>query len=247
MPEKITYSILLGCCLLFNATVNAQEGEGVIMVPTVDTVYEVNDQMNGSNEILPVDSISLVPARKVNEAASKRIRKDEDYWYANEKLPGKEKPAKATGRSWADILFWILLGAGFIALLTWFLTSSNVFLFRKKHANIPLDTEDAEENIYELDFEKEIHKAVRSGNYRMAVRMLYLQLLRNLSDREIIQYSTDKTNSQYLAQLSGTKFYNDFFTLTRHFDYIWYGEFPLTEEGYALLEKDFRQFNSKLS
>lgn len=249
MSEKIIYGLVFSCCLLFNTIVNAQEDEGVIMPPVVmDTVYEVTEQMHGSNEILLVDSISSVKTRKLNETDLNRIRQDEDYWYANEKLPEKEKPsATAPGKSWVDIIFWILVGGGFIALLIWFLTSSNIFLFRKRSATIPLESETIEENIYELDFEKEIHKAVKAGNYRMAVRMLYLQLLRNLSEREIIRYSTDKTNSQYLSQLSGTSYYNEFFTLTRHFDYIWYGEFPLTQDGYVLLEKDFRQFNSRLS
>jgi hypothetical protein len=186
----------------------------------------------------------------------KKVKSDEDYWYANvapprekkEQEPAK-KPVSIFNKAWFNTLFWILLVGGFVALLVWFLATSNISLFRRKiKATGEEDLEEIEtENIFELNFEKEIQKAIDAANHRLAVRLMYLRTLRDLSLCKLINYTHEKTNTDYLLQLAASPYYKNFFRLTRNFDYTWYGHFPLTQESFLLIQNDFNSFKQQLS
>jgi hypothetical protein len=75
---------------------------------------------------------------------------------------------------------------------------------------------------------------------------MFLQLLKELSNKNIIRYQQDRTNFDYLMQLHGTKYYEDFFRLTRNYEYAWYGLFDITESKFELVKKDFNKMNSQL-
>ena len=81
----------------------------------------------------------------------------------------------------------------------------------------------ATEDIFAINYQKEIDKAAQQGNYRLAVRLLFLRILKNLSQKNIIRYTQDKTNLDYLVQLHATRYYSDFFRITRNYEYSWYG------------------------
>ncbi|MGZ8537630.1 MAG: hypothetical protein ACXWV9_05160 [Flavisolibacter sp.] len=141
----------------------------------------------------------------------------------------------------------IIIG-GFVAVLVWYLASSNISLFRKRSAPISLDEDEIlTEDIFKIKYEKEIQSAIVSQNFRLAIRLMYLRTLRELSDRQLIQFTQEKTNSDYLNQLSNTKYYRHFFQLTREFEYTWYGKFQLSQEAFGSVEKDFNDFKQQLS
>ncbi len=80
-----------------------------------------------------------------------------------------------------------------------------------------------------------------------AVRILYLQTLKMLSEKNIITYQADFTNMHYMQQLSQTLFYKDFFTITRHYEYVWYGEFAVSESAFDRIKNDFTSIQNKVS
>jgi hypothetical protein len=134
-----------------------------------------------------------------------------------------------------------------IAVVLWFLASSNIQLFRKPAAVIVPETEDfISEDIFGIDFEKEISKAIGQQNYRLAIRMLYLRTLKELSELSLIDYKHERTNSEYVSQLAATTFYTDFFRLTRDFEYVWYGKFDLSENSFHQVQSEFDQFREGL-
>ena len=129
-----------------------------------------------------------------------------------------------------------------------FLLKSNPKLFRKKAAPVYANDEpQITENIFSINYDKELKKALAQNDYRTAVRLQYLQLLAQLSGKEVIQYQEGRTNSDYLVQLHPTPYYKGFKILTRHFDYAWYGQFPITGEAYQTIENDFATFRSSMS
>jgi hypothetical protein len=65
-----------------------------------------------------------------------------------------------------------------------------------------------------------------------------------MSEKGIIDYKQTRTNNDYVMQLYGTTYYKDFSKLTRHFEYTWYGQFPLSEEGFASMRNDFDTFKN---
>jgi hypothetical protein len=72
------------------------------------------------------------------------------------------------------------------------------------------------------------------GEYREAVRHLYLALLSRLHRDGAILYDVTLSNWDYLRLWRGrTEWKAPFRELTRRFDFIWYGNVPVNVQGYA--------------
>lgn len=97
-----------------------------------------------------------------------------------------------------------------------------------------------EELLRNKDLRKLIAQALRKKDYRLAVRYHYLWLLKTLSDREYIQYASDKTNTDYLQELRTEKIHAPFQQVTMLYDYIWYGNFPLSEAAFEHAQRHFQ-------
>ncbi|HSP77565.1 MAG TPA: DUF4129 domain-containing protein, partial [Myxococcaceae bacterium] len=75
------------------------------------------------------------------------------------------------------------------------------------------------------------------GEYREAVRSLYLALLSRLHHEGVIHYDTTLSNWDYLRRFrSRREWLPSFRELTLRFDFAWYGNLPVGAEGY----RDFR-------
>ena len=77
-----------------------------------------------------------------------------------------------------------------------------------------------------------IAEAEDAGNYRLATRLGYLEVLKHLTDRGLIQWQPDKTNHAYLAELAAGPLREAFRGATRQFEYVWYGELRLNAALY---------------
>jgi Domain of unknown function (DUF4129) len=90
------------------------------------------------------------------------------------------------------------------------------------------------------NFDAAINKAKSENNYRLAVRYLYLQLLQRLTAAGAIEFAVDKTNTEYLRELTGKPYKETVAELTRYYDYVWYGEFEMDETLYTRVESKFK-------
>ncbi len=75
-------------------------------------------------------------------------------------------------------------------------------------------------------------KFARQGQWRLALRALYLELLVTLHERGRIRYERQRTNGDYLATLHGTPAGAPFSRLTGAFDLAWYGNKPFEALDY---------------
>jgi hypothetical protein len=76
--------------------------------------------------------------------------------------------------------------------------------------------------------------AARAGDFRTAVRKLYVALLYELAERNLIELDDSATNREYLRKVSGfSALASPMSFLTDRFDYVWYGMFPSGEEDFA--------------
>ncbi|AII52990.1 DUF4129 domain-containing protein [Hymenobacter sp. APR13] len=113
-------------------------------------------------------------------------------------------------------------------------------------AALPYDVES--EDIHGLQFDELITAAETAGNYRLAVRLGYLQVLKQLTDQGLIRWQPDKTNHDYLFELPPGPLPDAFRELTRQFDYVWYGEQDdLTPGHYAQARATRLAFQQLLS
>ena len=76
--------------------------------------------------------------------------------------------------------------------------------------------------------------AARAGDFRTAIRKLYISLLYDLAERNVIELEDSATNHEYLARLSR---FNSLTApvgyLTDRFDYCWYGMTASSEEEFS--------------
>jgi len=95
------------------------------------------------------------------------------------------------------------------------------------------------------DYDKQVAIAIGNKNYRLATRYLYLQSIQKLTNTGAILFAADKTNTQYLYELAGKPYKEEFASLTLNYEYVWYGEFLIDEMNFTKLQARFRQFNNQ--
>lgn len=103
-----------------------------------------------------------------------------------------------------------------------------------------------EEDIHESDFEALLQRAIQNKEYRLAIRYYYLSVLKLLSDKKLIEYHKDKTNSEYLFELADKETRSQFSYLSYVFTYVWYGEFPVDEQAFKAAERKYQSFKKSL-
>jgi hypothetical protein len=193
----------------------------------------------------------IVQQRKIPDEQVRKMQEDDDFWYANTEIKKTKKDEEKqdhvpiSQRKWFQALLWIVIVGGFAVFVALYLTGSNVGLFRRRAEALATgsETDEIPQDIFAINYQKEIDKAAANGNYRLAVRLMFLRLLKQMTERNIIQYKQDKTNFDYLMQLQPTSYYNNFFRVTRNYEYSWYGKFPISEEAYKAIRNDFAQFD----
>lgn len=114
----------------------------------------------------------------------------------------------------------IMAGLSLIGLVLWFLYKKRPELFLR-NAKRRMYEEEEGDTIYGIDFDKEIRLATQQGDYRGAVRWVYLQTLRYLSDTHQIDWQLYKTPTQYEYECREESFRE----LTNHFLRVRYGHF----------------------
>lgn len=141
--------------------------------------------------------------------------------------------------------FYGLLGALLLMAIVLFIRKSNINLFSRSGHRFNEEAT-AEAAAGPQDYDALAQAAANGGDYRSAVRMRYLQALHILQIKELIEPGKDKTNMDYLRELSATAFHQPFAALTRHYEYIWYGKVPLSNGQFAQLDEQFAEFKKSL-
>ncbi|MDR0793237.1 MAG: DUF4129 domain-containing protein, partial [Chitinophagaceae bacterium] len=169
-----------------------------------------------------------------------------EFWYVkaaeNGTLFKKEESPNISYGFWSNFFsaIWWILVAVFVLAIVYFLLSNKINIFRKTTRSFSGGGEDYdEENIFELPYQKLLKKAYDEKNYRLVIRLLYLQTLKILSEKSVIKYQAGLTNSTYVSQLYNSKYYDLFFRITRYYEYVWYGEFPVETATFQKIEQDF--------
>jgi hypothetical protein len=102
------------------------------------------------------------------------------------------------------------------------------------------------ENIHELDFDKLIQEATAEGDYRKAIRLLFLHSLKMLADKNFIHWEQGKTNHDYLSELTVANLKEGFNELNYYFEYAWYGNFKVNHELFLKVQHAFTNWRQRI-
>jgi hypothetical protein len=207
------------------------------------------------------DDSSKIQTRSFDEGTLKRLKSDESLQY-------KEPPTIAeslwdrallliqqffdslfTGAvttNWGR-LFSYVFGLVLIVVLIMMILKVNafkVFYSGQGASTIPYNALD--ENIHDMDFDKLIQEAIAAGDYRKGIRLLFLNSLKMLADKNFIHWEQGKTNHDYLSELSASELKEGFNELNYYFEYAWYGNFRISHETFLKIQHTFSAWRQRI-
>jgi len=100
----------------------------------------------------------------------------------------------------------------------------------------------AEEDIRAMDIPSMIAQAERDGDWRGAIRLHYLLVLRKLVDQGLLTWSPDRTDRDYMRQLKDPSTRARFANAALIFQWVWYGHAEVDRERYASFQRPFIEF-----
>ena len=215
-------------------------------------------------DILSDTSLYIFPINISSDSVDNwKRRKEFDYMKNLDSLLKRQQQQDVSNLSTeteavTDSFLQRLLSSSMVQVLLWCIAAVFVFimLYRLFSLDAVFRQQPAEAAIVEpsahtgkvtvAEYDKLIMQACRLGDYRMAVRYLFLKSLSALEQNECLVLSADKTNYQYVQEIdNGLK--NDFSALVLIYDYIWYGGIVPEKAMYSGIEKKFIAFHQKMT
>ena len=202
--------------------------------------------MSVYSQVPKTDSL-LLNDKKWNE-----LKKDVDYTetYKDDK-PIEHSNFSFSGNflntTWFQIVtaFIILIILGILILK---LIKGNVFRFNQKiERNINYQLLDENLAIDEMDLDKILVTVLEKQDYKLAIRIHFLIIIKQLDKSEYIKWEKDKTNGNYISEMSEQTELPDFMYLVLIFEKVWYGDMQLNINDYFILSKYFEKFLLKIS
>ena len=217
---------------------------------------------------LKKDTTTITP-KKFNKNALEKYKSDSDFnyeearsepnlfqkifrWFSNQILRvlqwlfGVEK---ATG-----IFKFLLKTLPYLVLLLLLFLIVKMFIkFKTNNTKTSFDKKpivnisDDEELIKNEDLEILIQKAIANKYYALAIRYMYIETLKLLDQKEIINWEPQKTNEDYLTEIQTLKIKSKFNELTYLYDFVWYGNFAINAAKFNKISTSFTQLKQQIN
>ncbi|MFI5155164.1 MAG: DUF4129 domain-containing protein [Chitinophagales bacterium] len=224
------------------------------------SVHQDQSVEDSSNENAKDKDLGLgdsVQFRAVPDSVVKRMKQDKDFAYANNPAYWKKEESGNRNDMWFRMIRWIrssvwvtrflyIILGGTVAFAIYVIAVRNrLFIFYsspgKKKAEV---AEEIESNGEGLD--EKIEAAVEAGNYRLALRYMYLRTLKTADEKGLIQFMIQKTNSEYVSELRGKAIAREFGFLTAAYEWAWYGGFEIRAEQFRPIKEQYDILNKKM-
>jgi hypothetical protein len=111
---------------------------------------------------------------------------------------------------------------------------------------VEITLENLEQYLQETDLDRFLREALTQGNYSLAIRIYYLQIIKNLSTKQAIRWAREKTNRDYQREMSGHVLAEPFKWATHTYERVWYGDTAPDAALFARLEPQFKQLLAEI-
>ena len=201
------------------------------------------------------DPAQLEATKDNNKDTYARHNFDEKKWkdivgetsYTEKKIEEKKESNSFTPAApiWSGSILKIIgFGLIFAIAITvlYFLvknTFANEFISKDLKINDPLLFDNHIEEVSDQDIEALLKRALANTDFRAAVRLYYIRLLKHLHNTQFIAWKKDKTNRDYSYELSTTPLVGGFQKVTLAYEVIWYGERTPTSKEFETLQRNF--------
>lgn len=246
MVKKISYFLIVLPFILFSQETSIEE--------FVEDEYVVEETIQEDEFRAFIDNKSVEFERKREFSNNlKEKYSGRDFTYTEEEKDEEEEkpdfpePNLSFVKGFAAFMktvFPFILGAIVIFIIIRLYLGAPSNLWNSKNAkHKPTDKLVYEDDdIDNSDLDGLLKRALSEGDSRLAIRYYYLILLKKLSDKEIITYDKDKTNSEYLFEIKDKVVRKEFSYLSYVYSYVWYGEFLLDNQDFKKVQERYNSF-----
>lgn len=243
--------------LALSDTLSSQEFEETLFSEEDPKTLEVDLPASDEQENEEEQSV-LDPPRTIGTERWNKVKQDRDFIYRYEKPEIKPKIEKASERRppllvriFSSEVFKVILSIlaiGLVLFIIYKIFENGQFNYFKRHKQPVINAEDSNVNHSNSeDLEAQLHLALQKNDFRTAVNLMYRQTIQQLHTQQLIELEPDKSNWAYVQEYEKHRSNKEFAELTRYFDYIWYGSFPLTEEAFVKIRNSFSNFQISLN
>lgn len=148
--------------------------------------------------------------------------------------------------SFTKVFFWIMACFFILFILYKLFFTAGIFQRQTASNNVTFIPVEEEHLLATTDYNNLITQAAAAKNYRLATRYHYLQTLQKLALKNAILFAPEKTNYQYIMELFGKPYKDEFISLTINYEYAWYGGFEMNEIIFTTIQNNFKQFKNQL-
>lgn len=146
----------------------------------------------------------------------------------------------------AMLLLLLLAGLGYFIFR--FLDVPRVYRSKAEREATRVDVSEIEEDRLTLaETESLLSRAERNEQFRLAIRLQYLTLLKRMNELGLISFARDKGNRAYLQEMrKEVELMDGFRRLTRNFERNWYGRYPIDRLTYRLVAVTYADYHQHL-
>lgn len=246
---KLLFLILFSICTLRCAAQNIENVFG----DKEERVYNDNED---HPEVKP-DTVLVKNTRLVSPDSIRALQRKKEFAYVplmdsllkEQSNPGVSKisrPVSFIERFMNSAFFrffvW-LIPIALVLVVLYNLLQSRALFRKKKGSNVQEDREEEMEGTNN-NYLRLAQEAADAGNFRPAVKYLYLRTLQQLSGAGLINYASAKTNYHYVQEIGSDK-RKEFARLVLNFEYVWYGNTIPDKSKYTIIENEFFTFFKK--
>lgn len=136
--------------------------------------------------------------------------------------------------------------AGLILVAVLFFAFRHLALDFSADADLPLETNDAEENLTAQTALSRAQALSKQQDYRAAVRYLYLSTLLILEEKGLFRYNRTRTNREYIQSVSDKpEMAQVLGDVVNVFDRVWYGYEPIDDGEYSSYQEQVERLRQQ--
>ncbi|MDN5204749.1 hypothetical protein QQ008_25385 [Fulvivirgaceae bacterium BMA10] len=146
----------------------------------------------------------------------------------------------------AGPVFKIIMYVVFIAILVFIISKLfNFNAFSRSNTKLKKQEytiEDLEDHLHESDLDRFLREALENNDLRLALRIYYLMIIKELSQLNWILWKKDKTNNEYVYEMRNKEGADTFEHLTLTFERVWYGDLEVNQSFFDSTSIKFKNF-----
>jgi hypothetical protein len=252
-------SPLLFLLVLINcASAKAQTADTVTIIDTIKRGAHSIENYEAGNNSSRNDVVISEPIvmRAIPDSTVEKLKRSKDFEYANDAAYLAKEPVRRnqsnsfwnflTGDIMRVFIYTLLIGVLLFAFYKIIVDNKLYLFYSKPKKNASAQKNKNEDEISE-NIDEKIKETLLSKNYRLAVRYMHIKALKLLDEKELIRFHAQLTNNYYASQLRATEFGKEFQQLTNVYEYVWFGDFKLTQQQAEIVQQNFNRFYSEIN